>query len=175
MGFDEEMRRVQKAKIASQTLQLNPYISQYDALDIYPNPEAAISLLKRVAADPGIVAIMKKRNWTVGVLNELKVEGQVGISEVCLLGLNTNKGQAISLRLRTDNLAGFRNFETIKEVMLHELVHNWHSDHNNDFWSLFRQLKREVVEENWQKRQGHRFAEEAANFPISPSSLRDEG
>lgn len=33
-------------------------------------------------------------------------EGKVGISPVCILGVNINKGQEISLRLRTDDLKG---------------------------------------------------------------------
>ncbi len=32
--------------------------------------------------------------------------GKVGISPVCILGLNVNKGQEILLRLRTDDLKG---------------------------------------------------------------------
>jgi hypothetical protein len=38
---------------------------------------------------------------------------------LCLL---QNRGQEISLRLRTDDLKGFRKYESIKKTLLHELV-----------------------------------------------------
>lgn len=33
-----------------------------------------------------------------------------------------NRGEEISLRLRTDDLKGFRKYESIKKTLLHELV-----------------------------------------------------
>ena len=33
-------------------------------------------------------------------------EGKVGVSPVCILGVNINRGQEVSLRLRTDDLKG---------------------------------------------------------------------
>jgi hypothetical protein len=33
-------------------------------------------------------------------------EGKVGVSPVCILGVNINRGQEVSLRLRTDDLQG---------------------------------------------------------------------
>lgn len=33
-----------------------------------------------------------------------------------------NMGEEISLRLRTDDLKGFRKYESIKRTLLHELV-----------------------------------------------------
>ena len=33
-----------------------------------------------------------------------------------------NQGEEISLRLRTDDLKGFRKYESIKKTLLHELV-----------------------------------------------------
>lgn len=38
--------------------------------------------------------------------SEMPPEGKVGISPVCILGVNINRGQEISLRLRTDDLRG---------------------------------------------------------------------
>ena len=64
----------------------------------------------RLAADPGIVGIMSKHRWTVGLLSEMPPEGKVGVSPVCILGVNINAGQEISLRLRTDDLKGFRRY-----------------------------------------------------------------
>lgn len=61
-------------------------------------------LLHRLAADPGVQGIMSRHRWTVGLLSEMPPEGKVGVSAVCVLGYNVNKGQEISLRLRTDDL-----------------------------------------------------------------------
>lgn len=33
-----------------------------------------------------------------------------------------NRGEEISLRLRTDDLRGFRKYDSIKKTLLHELV-----------------------------------------------------
>ena len=38
--------------------------------------------------------------------SEMPPEGKVGVSPVCILGVNINRGQEISLRLRTDDLRG---------------------------------------------------------------------
>ena len=50
-------------------------------------------------------------------------EGKVGVSPVCILGVNINAGQEISLRLRTDDLRGFRRYGRIRETLIHELAH----------------------------------------------------
>ena len=81
----------------------------------------------------------------MGTLRELEVDlstGLVGVTNACLLGLNTNKGQEIKLRLRTDDHEGFRKYHMIIETLLHELVHNVHSDHDEHFHALNRQLKK---------------------------------
>lgn len=106
-------------------------------------------MLERLASDPGVLAIMKKYKWSVGRLSEMPPEGKVGISDVCLMGLNRNAGQQILLRLRTDDLQGLRKYESVREVLLHELVHNKFSEHNADFWSLWRVLLKEVGELSW--------------------------
>lgn len=48
--------------------------------------------------------------WSVGALSEMYPDGKVGVDPVCVLGLNKNKGQEILLRLRTDDLLGFRKY-----------------------------------------------------------------
>jgi hypothetical protein len=40
-----------------------------------------------------------------------------------VLGYNVNRGQEISLRLRTDDLRGFRKYLRIRETLVHELAH----------------------------------------------------
>lgn len=67
---------------------------------------AECPLLCRLAEEPGIKAIMRQHRWSVGKLSEMPPEGKVGISPACILGVNINAGQEISLRLRTDDLKG---------------------------------------------------------------------
>lgn len=46
-------------------------------------------------------------------------EGKVGIDPVCVLGLNENHGQVIYLRLRTDDLEGFRGYARYVFLLLY--------------------------------------------------------
>ncbi|OEU21757.1 hypothetical protein FRACYDRAFT_163708, partial [Fragilariopsis cylindrus CCMP1102] len=78
-------------------------------------------------------------------------EGKVGESEVCVMGLKQNKGQKILLRLRTDDLKGFRKILSIRKVLFHELAHNIHSDHDNEFYKLMRQIESECNDLDWTK------------------------
>ena len=78
-----------------------------------PASSEALKLLHRLAADPGIVGILTKHRWSVGLLSEMPPEGKVGVSPVCILGVNINAGQEISLRLRTDDLKGFRRYALV--------------------------------------------------------------
>jgi hypothetical protein len=66
---------------------------------------------------------MESHGWHVGKLTEMPPEGRVGVSEVCVLGYNVNHGQEISLRLRTDDMKGFRKYARIRETLVHELAH----------------------------------------------------
>jgi len=77
------------------------------------------------------------------VLAELYPEGNVGVSDVCVMGLNQNKGQKILLRLRTDDLQGFRKILSIRKVLYHELAHNVYSEHDDNFFQLMRQIENE--------------------------------
>lgn len=87
-----------------------------------PSSSHALDLLRRVANDPGIVAIMNKYDWKVGSLAEMPPEGMVGVDPVCILGYNEGMGSRIVLRLRTDDLAGFRNYDVVRTVGLASIV-----------------------------------------------------
>lgn len=87
-------------------------------------------------------------------MSEKAPEGYVGISPKCILGFNKvstsvaiakpgcdfpfsccslnvqNQGEEISLRLRTDDLKGFRKYESVKKTLLHEFVCSSLSDSN---------------------------------------------
>uniref|UniRef100_A0A061REN7 Ubiquitin and wlm domain-containing protein n=1 Tax=Tetraselmis sp. GSL018 TaxID=582737 RepID=A0A061REN7_9CHLO len=92
---------------------------------------------------PGILSAMEARGWRVGVLREMPPEGKVGVSPVCVLGLNINQGEEIRLRLRTDDLKGFRRYKDIRDTLCHELAHNVHADHGDGFKALNSELLRE--------------------------------
>jgi len=97
---------------------------------------------------------MKKHDWRIGLLEEMPPEGFVGISPVCVLGVNTGKGMKVALRLRTDDRLGFRNYHTIRSTLLHELAHNDISEHDQSFWQLVSKLNKQVVELDWTKSSG---------------------
>uniref|UniRef100_A0A453RIZ3 WLM domain-containing protein n=1 Tax=Aegilops tauschii subsp. strangulata TaxID=200361 RepID=A0A453RIZ3_AEGTS len=85
-----------------------------------PPPSEALKRMHILACDPGIIAIMNKHRWRVGIMTEMAPVGYVGVSPKCILGFNKNMGEEISLRLRTDDLKGFRKYESIKKTLLHE-------------------------------------------------------
>ena len=114
-----------------------------------PNESTARSILEELSVDIGVLAVMEKHKFKVGTLCELYPEGYVGVSDVCVMGLNEGNGIRILLRLRTDDLKGFRKILSIRKVLFHELAHNMHSDHDNKFYMLMRQIEREVVELDW--------------------------
>jgi hypothetical protein len=135
--------------------QHNPYKFQsIQTLPNLPDEAKAREILNSLANDEGVLAVMKKHKWSVGALCELYPEGYVGVSDVCVMGLNENHGQRILLRLRTDDLKGFRKILSIRKVLCHELAHNEHSEHDGKFYVLMRQIEREIVELDWKNGQG---------------------
>ncbi|GFP96132.1 ubiquitin and wlm domain-containing metalloprotease spcc1442.07c [Phtheirospermum japonicum] len=95
-------------------------------IELNPPASRALELLHKLASDPGIVAIMNK-----------------------------NCGEEISLRLRTDDLKGFRKYESIKKTLLHELAHMVFSEHDSNFYALDSQLNKEAATLDWTKSRGH--------------------
>lgn len=124
-------------------------------VELTPSPAKALEIMHKLASDPGIVAIMNRHRWRVGLMTEMAPVGYVGISSECILGYNKNQGEEISLRLRTDNLKGFRKYESIKLTLLHELAHMVHSNHDANFHALNKQLKEEAISLDWTKSGGH--------------------
>jgi hypothetical protein len=70
---------------------------------------------------------MRTHKFSVGLLSELAPHEHPD-----LLGLNTNHGQQIQLRLRTNRYDGFRAYREVRRVLCHELAHNVHGDHDDD-------------------------------------------
>ncbi|XP_025014855.2 uncharacterized protein LOC8265583 isoform X2 [Ricinus communis] len=164
-GFDEEEKRMRQRTTyrfqASPKLPQGPYIFcdfrtlQIPGMELKPPASEALKRMHMLAADPGIVAIMNKHRWRVGIMTEMAPVGYVGVSPKCILGLNKNHGEEISLRLRTDDLKGFRKYESIKKTLLHELAHMVYSEHDANFYALDKQLNQEAVSFNWTKSGGH--------------------
>ena len=123
---------------------------------------------------------MKHREWTVGLLSELHPH-----KDPTLLGLNKNAGEAIHLRILTDDLTGLRSvsdtssplvfhplmtvslnnqilkYAHTRMVLLHELTHNKHRDHDQSFKTLNSLLNKEVKAYEAAKRAGtHRLGGE---------------
>lgn len=138
-----------------------------------PRPEVSLNLLMRLKNDPGIVAVMRKRKFTVGLLTEMEPLSNTestheGTSRI--LGLNRNAGEVIELRLRTDAHDGYRDYKTIRKTLCHELTHNVHGDHDRAFWDLCNQIEKEVQAADW-KSGGHTIGETSAYL----RSGKDEG
>ncbi|KAK0747470.1 WLM domain-containing protein [Apiosordaria backusii] len=119
-----------------------------------PNPNKSLSFLNRLKEDPGIVHVMKKHEFSVGLLTEMDPIANTSASEggvTRILGLNRNKGEVIELRLRTDRYDGWRDYKGVRKTLCHELAHNVHGDHDADFWRLCRQIEKEVERADWMK------------------------
>lgn len=138
-----------------------------------PMADRARAILTGLANDDGVIAVMKKHGWTVGALAELYPEGQVGVDPVCVLGLNENGGQRILLRIRTDDLEGFRDPLTVRKTLYHELAHNEVGDHNDDFYRLMRQVEKEVRELDWRRSSAHTTSGAASSSSSSATSEPD--
>jgi hypothetical protein len=115
-----------------------------------PHAFEARRLLEQLATDPGVVQLLTSRELVVGCLGEMdpiddrlmqkkKQEG------ACLLGYNTNHGLRIDIKLRTDDLSGFRPFNELASTLIHELSHNWVSEHDVLFWTNYGQMRVEYL------------------------------
>ncbi|KAL6553590.1 hypothetical protein OROGR_007432 [Orobanche gracilis] len=175
-GFDQEEKRLKqrnshRSYILPKLPQGNYIFCDFQSLslpgiELNPPASKALGLLHKLASDPGIVAIMNKHRWRVRTLTEMAPIGYVGISPKCILGINKNHGEEISLRLRTDDLKGFRKYESIKKTLLHELAHMVFTEHDSSFYALdsqfefivcalSQQLNKEAANLDWTKSRGH--------------------
>jgi hypothetical protein len=143
-------RELQKAAARNATNRQPMYgFGKIETLPSLPEESKAREILMTLANDPGVLSCMAKHRWNVASLAELYPEGQVGQSAVCVMGLNKNKGQQILLRIRTDDLKGFRKILSIRKVLYHELAHNVHSEHDQAFFDLMRQIEKDCTEMDW--------------------------
>eukprot|EP00899_Mesostigma_viride_P017128 jgi/Mesvir1/25416/Mv14216-RA.2 len=160
-GFEEERRRQRQrerkgGRRQPPALPTGPYVfRKFRTLELpglHPPASRALIMMHTLAADPGIRGIMNKYRWTVGIMTEMPPVGLVGVSPMCLLGYNKNFGQEISLRLRTDDMRGFRRYQDVRRTLIHELTHMVHSEHDVKFNTFCSQLTREAAELDWTRR-----------------------
>lgn len=124
------------------------------ASDTPPHMFEAQRLLEKLATDPGVVAVLRERELVVNTLGEMdpvddrlmqKTEAKGG----CLLGYNTNHGLRIDVRLRSNDLQSFYPYRKIVGTLIHELSHNWISEHNLYFWANFGQMRAEYLHSHY--------------------------
>ena len=170
--FEMERER-ERARTIGDTNEKNEYCETTDeifasiaALDVTGRANApprarAEAMLRRLATDPGVVGAARKHSFKVGALREMPPEGLVGVSQVCVLGYNENRGQAIYLRLRTDDWSGFRDYVTVRKTLMHELAHNVYGDHGEGFKALNSQLNDECEMFDWKRARDSRTTRRA--------------
>jgi len=167
-GFDQEKDAIEKRKTASSQKYWADVMVQHKdykfcrmkactdhsfghrSTESTPHAFRAMELLEKVATDPGIVAIMKERELVVGTLGEMdpiddRIMQKTESSGGCLLGYNTNHGLRIDIKLRTDDLSGFRQYPELISTLIHELSHNWVGGHNLMFWTNYAQMRAEYL------------------------------
>mmetsp|Transcript_17650 Transcript_17650/g.36864 ORF Transcript_17650/g.36864 Transcript_17650/m.36864 type:complete len:443 (-) Transcript_17650:177-1505(-) len=116
-----------------------------------PHAFEARRLLERMVLDPGIVAILTSRKLFVNTLGEMDpIDDRVMLKTQhgggkCLLGYNTNRGLRIDVKLRTEDLRGFRPYEELIGTLIHELSHNWVGEHDVLFWTNYGQMRVEYL------------------------------
>lgn len=116
--------------------ELDPLVGQFEHLSDKRRANEALEMLKKIASL--VKPIMRQRGWRVGILGEFYP------SESTLLGMNTNKGDIVQLRLRQPfDENQFVQFEMVVDTMLHELCHNVHGPHNQHFHALWARLREE--------------------------------
>ena len=105
----ERRRLKMRRERATARAEASPY--RFHRLEPLPNlsdaeKEEDLRHLRDLATDKGVLAVMRKHKWSVGVLKSMPIAGTVGEDPLCILGLNVNKGAEIHVRIRTDNLKG---------------------------------------------------------------------
>jgi len=115
-----------------------------------PHAFEARRLLECLATDPSIISLLVKRQLVVGTLGEMDpIDDRLMQSKAsegaCLLGYNTNHGLRIDIKLRTDDLSSFRPYKELVSTLIHELSHNWCSEHDVLFWTNYGQMRVEYL------------------------------
>lgn len=136
-----------------------------EALQHLHEPSKAQKYLERLASDRSIQRLMEKHQLSVGLLTEMDPRLYT-THDSKTLGLNKDGGAEILLRLRTDELDGYRDYRGVKSTLIHELVHNRVPEHPRSFWDLFRDWSAEV--ESWES--GSRVSQSEVYMPQTTDS-----
>eukprot|EP00565_Helicotheca_tamesis_P006286 CAMPEP_0185726110 /NCGR_PEP_ID=MMETSP1171-20130828/2185_1 /TAXON_ID=374046 /ORGANISM="Helicotheca tamensis, Strain CCMP826" /LENGTH=410 /DNA_ID=CAMNT_0028394391 /DNA_START=135 /DNA_END=1367 /DNA_ORIENTATION=- len=118
-----------------------------------PHAFRAMDLLQKLATDPGVVKILTDRELVVNTLGEMdpiddRIMQKKQAEGMCLLGYNTNRGLRIDLKLRTDDLEGFREYKELVCTLIHELSHNWVGEHDALFFANYGSMRVEYLVEH---------------------------
>ena len=115
------------------------HVSEYQHETFRPREAEALQMLQRIAYL--VKPIMKKHRWKIGVL------GEYWPSNRNLMGTNWDNGQTIRLRLRHPLAEEkFLSIEEVIDVMLHELAHIAHRNHEAPFYCLWNELRCEFFQ-----------------------------
>ncbi|EME26309.1 hypothetical protein Gasu_60400 isoform 2 [Galdieria sulphuraria] len=131
------------------------------SLEGFLDKQRAQEILERLASERGVLTVVEKYNLSITRIKEMYPCGKVGIDPICVLGLN--KGNEIQLRLRTDDLQGFRSYDRILKVLFHELAHCRYGKHNREFYAFMNQLEKEAEAADWTKHGGRRLLDSVAS------------
>lgn len=112
------------------------FVQSFTHLSDMPKSDRALAMLQKVASL--VKPIMRKHGWVLAVLSEFFPES------LNLVGLNVNGGEKILLRLRPAWAPDtFYEEDDVVRVMLHELTHNVHGPHDEQFYKLLAGLEDE--------------------------------
>jgi len=115
------------------------WVLSYEHLKGHPRSNEALTFLQRVASR--VKPIMRKHGWRLPVLAEFFPD------DPNLLGLNVNMGEKILVRLRHGRAHDqFLPEEDVIHTMLHELTHNVHGPHDQNFYNFLSRLEEEYYE-----------------------------
>ena len=142
-------RAIAHPKFRATPSPIDPYnFATIRPLEWLPHPERSLAMLQRLASDPGIRYVMRTHKFSVALLTEMEPLSNMSATHegttTRLLGLNRNRGEVIELRLRTDAHDGYRDYNTVRRTLCHELAHNVHGPHDANFRELCQKIEREV-------------------------------
>ncbi|KAK7686699.1 hypothetical protein QCA50_010299 [Cerrena zonata] len=142
---------------------IDTFVKSFTHLKDRPKQDQALLLLQRIASL--VKPVMRKRGWVLPVLSEFFPESPN------LLGLNVNAGQKILIRLRPPFAPDtFYDEDDLVHTMLHELTHNVHGPHDQQFYKYlagleeeFESLKRGGYDGEGFFSKGHRVGQNVAH------------
>ncbi|KAH9065258.1 WLM domain-containing protein [Lactarius vividus] len=113
------------------------WVLSYEHLKGRPRSDDALSLLQKIASR--VKPIMRSHSWRLPVLAEFFPDSPNLV--------DINMGEKILLRLRPAwDPDAFYSEEDVIHIMLHELTHNVHGPHDQNFYEFLSRLEEEYYE-----------------------------